>query len=476
MTNSVRSSTTLVQDKVYLSVRRFAFFVLAALIVALAYHLLLHVFGLPYPWDTFLFNPDFRFSDWYTSVYYAATGSPYYDTGLNDLPVGYRTSAYFPFAELTLALAGRFPRTGLALYALTAVALFGTGVWLFWKNHIQPQFSRALHAISNRKITIAWLLIIVVASYPFWFGFDRGNIDLWVGGLILIYLATLSGGRAGGAIVLGCAIALKGYPLALIVLGLSRRKYVESGLALLIAIGLTLVALDFFSGGVVHNWQGFRSGQTEFYNLYVIGSWSPNGTSDPFNGLRALTWILSHAYADFMAWRFAHTEPQGANMTSTIFSHYPSAILTEQQRVAIAYGYQALTTLLAVTSSLFILIVPAPLWRHITVACLVMILYPHVAGDYKLIVLVPAAFAILSDPSVERAKTQATWLLAFLLIPKSYLYLYGKSISMLVNPCLLLALWWVTVSDKSALRKGWLELRKHMTKLARLFSGAPAGG
>ena len=477
MTNSVQSSTALVQDKVYLSVRRFALFVLATLIVALVYHSLLHLFGLRYPWDTFLFNPDFRFSDWYTSVYYAVTGSPYYDTGLNDLPVGYRTSAYFPFAEFILALAGRFsPRVGLALYALTAVVLFGAGVWLFWKNHIQPQFSQALHAFSNRKIAIAWLLITVMASYPFWFGFDRGNIDLWVGGLSLIYLATLNGRRSGiCAVALGCAIALKGYPLALIVLGLSRRRYVESGLALLIAAGLTLVALDFFSGGIVHNWQGFRSGQIEFYNLYVIGSWSPNGTSDPFNGLRALTWILSHAYVDILAWRSGHSGSHAANVASTILSHYPRALLTEEQRIAIAYGYQALTAFVAVTSGLFILFVPAPPWRHIMAACLVMILYPHVAADYKLIVLVPAAFTILSDPSVERTKTQATWLLAFLLIPKSYLYLYGKSISMLINPCLLLALWWVTVNDKPGLRQGWFEFRKYVSKFARLIAGATAG-
>ena len=468
MTPIFRDSSGHAQDKIYHSIRRFAFAVLTALVVALAYHSVLHLVGLRYPWDTFLFNPDFRFSDWYTSVFYADTGSPYHDTGLKDFPAGYRTSAYFPFAEFALYWAGRVsPGASLALFAAVFAVLFGTGLWLFWRNYFEPRHERL--RLADQRAILLWLFVIVSTSYPVWFGFDRGNIDLWIGGLCLIYLAVLNRKRSGiGAIALGCAIALKGYPLALVVLGLSQRKYFETSLALLIAVGLTLVGLEFFSGGIIHNWQGFRAGQSEFYNLYVVGSWSPNGTSDPYSGFKALMWILRHAYGDFLTWHAARTgAPLDSNITSAFLNHIPNGNMAEQQRRVFAYGYQALTTLFAVATSIFVLFVPAPLWRHVTAACLMMILYPHVAGDYKLIVLVPAVFIILSDASAEKSQIRAIWLLALLLVPKSYLYLCGKSISMLVNPMLLVALWWVTINDRSGWRAGWLQLVSLATRSPR---------
>jgi hypothetical protein len=437
-----------------------------ALVVAVAHHSVLHLVGLRYPWDTFLFNPDFRFSDWYTSVLYADTGTPYYATAQNALPVGYRTSAYFPFAEFAVYWAGRVsPDASLALFVAISAVLLAAGLWLFCRNHFGLQDEPLPSKVSDERAIWLWLFVLVSASYPVWFAFDRGNIDLWIGGLCLIYIAELKRKRSVvGALALGCAIALKGYPLALVVLGFSQRKFFETGLALLIAVGLTLVGLAFFSGGMIHNWQGFRAGQIEFYNLYVLGSWSPNGTSDPYNGFRTLMWILRHACADFLTGQAMRTgAPLDPNMTS-ILNHIPNGTMAEQQRRVIAYGYQALTTMFALATSTFVLLVPAPSWRRVTTACLMMILYPHVAGDYKLIVLLPAAFIMLSSAAGEKSLSKATWLLAFLLVPKSYLYLYDKSISMLINPILLVALWWVAISDKSAWRTGWHQLTNPATR------------
>jgi hypothetical protein len=439
-------------DTVSCRFRRFALLVAAGLGLALLYHGLLHAFGLRYPWDTFLFDPSHQYSDWTESVRSVAESSPY---------VGALRSCYFPFPLLVMELAvGKSVVASMAIYALIAALAFLGGIFLFWRNWVRPAMG-AKTAAADLGILL-YLLLTVVACDPTWHGFDRGNIDLWVGGLCLIYIAEVYKPRAWlGTIALGLAIALKGYPLALVLLGLQQRKFLETGVAVVIAVAVSLVALQGFDGGIVLNWQRMHANQALFEDYYVLSVSSMVFSSDPYNGLRTVIWIGLHLYRDIFV-------PHAAQMAAHVGEHESATLLKSvtggdsihAQRILFMHSYMAAMTVLAAVSSLYVLFVQAPKWKRITVICLVMILYPHVASDYKLIVLLPAAFAILCDTSVDRSKRQAFWLIGLLLVPKSYLYIYGKSISMLINPVLLLALWWVAIGDLGKWREAWDGLRR----------------
>ena len=244
----------------------------------------------------------------------------------------------------------------------------------------------------------------------------------------MIYIALLPRKSLAGPIALGIAISLKGYPIAFLLLGL-RQRHAESALALFVAVGLTLVSLSLFKGGIIHNLEGVQNAQFQYNYKYVLGTWSMSHSSDPYNGLRATASIALHAYRDFIS-------KNGApDMALPIW------------RNAFESAYIGCTFAAAAISSVFVLFVQAQTWRRITVLSITAILFPIVANDYKLIMLLPAALGILADNVPDAWRSRAFWLVAFLLIPKSYIYLYGMSISMLVNPILLISLWWVAISS-----------------------------
>jgi hypothetical protein len=139
-------------------------------------------------------------------------------------------------------------------------------------------------------------------------------------------------------------------------------------------------------------------------------------------------------------------------------------------RAAIIPLYTFCTFVAAIISSFFVLFVPAPAWKRVTIITIVAVLFPVVANDYKLIILLPAAMAIVAVQDASPARAKAFWLLAFLLIPKSYLYFHGMGISNIVNPALLLGLFWVSISGIEAWQRG---LKDFKARLAWYFSKSP---
>ena len=418
----------------------FALIVVAGMALALLYHGLLGALGLQFPWNTFLFNPVGRYDDWFTSVAPAATHNPYLVKG---------GGAYFPFAYIALLVgAVQSKIASLAIYKAIAAILIGTGIALFWRNNFAATAPR----------TLLPLFLIVFVSYPLWFGLDRGNIDLWIDGLVLIYVAELRPGRSWfGPLALGVAIALKGYPLALVLLGLRQRRYGETALAVGVAVILTVFALTQFNSGVAASWHGFQTGQHAFWVENVIGSASMSGSADPYNGIRALAWIALHAKQQFLSAAPVevmdpkHFDPHAhAKFLKSVSG---GADLTGS-RILFSKLYNGLALVFAAITTFFVLFVDAPRWRRVLAVALVTILYPNLAGDYKLLILLPAIFTLLADAEDSKAWRRAFWLLALLMIPKAYLYFYGLSISMLIHPALLLCLWFTAVWDLPAWRAG----------------------
>jgi hypothetical protein len=88
--------------------------------------------------------------------------------------------------------------------------------------------------------------------------------------------------------------------------------------------------------------------------------------------------------------------------------------------------------------------------------CLLSIIFPNVANDYKLTLLLPGVLALLLDGrDKSRRAVLALSISCLLMVPKSYLFFRGVGFSNLINPLLLLALAAVTIFDRRLWRTGW---------------------
>lgn len=434
---------------VLLWLRFFAVFVVTGFAVSAVFHALqVTVFHKAHPYSTYLFDPSWRFTDWTDSVTASAARNPYLGA----------KSAYFPFAYVLMWMFSGSSILGeLAGFALVSMVLVALAVGAFWRLHIAPSFE-------DRRTHLALALMLAVAvvfSYPLHFAFDRGNIDLWVGPLCLLYVTLLRSRYAWiGSIALGIAIALKGYPAAFCLLALPERKYFHTLLPLALGIGLTVFGFCFFKGGYTSNLSEFRQGVGKFRDKYVVFGQSIGYSADPYNAIRTIMLREQYPSANSMRDELLHPDqlssefqnpyalreeilrpnklwnqlrnPQGLQERGAQICSQWSALLKK---------YDALTKLFAIATFYFTLFVPAPLWRRIAGVCLLAILFPDIANDYKLMALLPALLFLIAKGKADNRTWLAAVCLAGLMIPKNYRFDgFRISDSCLISPLLLLGL------------------------------------
>ena len=401
--------------------------VVACLILACIYHSLLSVAGYGFPWDTFLFMPEDRYNDWHNSVAAAATLDPYFAPRR-------ALSVYFPFAYVVfLAGSGHFWAASAALYLAVSFGLLGGAVGYTWRRGRQAEGGPGEADAKE----LALLFLAVLLSYPVLFALDRGNLEVWIASMCVFYVAALGTRHEWlGFAALSIAIAVKGYPVAFLVLALARRSYLSTVLCGLAAVALNLFALAMMKGGIVHNVQGWMLNLGAFQQLYVLGPNSLFATSDPYNGIRSLVWIVPDA------WRYL--VPAGGAVPSI-----------EAWSAAILRPYTALSFSFAVCGALFALAVPARNWQRVMAICLVVLLFPNVANDYKLCMLLPGVLALVLEEDRSPRGWIALALACLLMVPKSYYFFAGGHIGVtnLINPVLLLVLAVVVIADGEAWRR-----------------------
>lgn len=388
--------------------RFFLRFVLVGLMVALVFHLTMRLLGLSFPWTTFLFIPGDRFNDWHNSIAAAATLDPYFATTT-------AVSAYFPFAYLVMqGVAGCARRVATLVYLGISFGLLLLAVSL-WARHLRDSAAKAVDLGIARAYPALVLTVACLASYPLLFALDRGNLDIWIGCLCAIYVGCLHTRYATfGLVSLAIAVALKGYPIVFLGLSLAERRYLDLLLTPLIAIALSAIGLASLQGDMLHNLQGFIAGLAKYRQLYVVGDNSLFASSDPYNALRTLKVFTGTPRSDIAAW---------------------------SPHLLQVYGPLALV--FAAAAGLCATFVRMPYWRRVTIIGLVAILFPNVANDYKLAMLLPGLFALLfsTEQSAEGKNASDILLVtALLMIPKSYLFIHSVGVSNVINAVLLLTL------------------------------------
>ena len=412
-----------------LRIQYFFTFVSRGLLLALIFHIGMYLIGYPFPWTTFLFMPSDRFNDWHNSVAVAATFDPYFTAGN-------AVSAYFPFAYQVFLIGSGFSRgASTAIYLFVSIGLLVIAVGLSVK-YMYPRRS-PVEVVSTFHPT---LILGCLCTYPVLFALDRGNLDIWISSLCIIYVACFNSPyRWVGMLALIFAISLKGYPLAFLGLACSKRRYREVLLCVVGSFLVTLAALAVMPGGVMHNVQGLLLGLQRYRMLYVLGDASMFASSDPYNGIRTMMAFMGESRNEAAQW---------------------SAGLLQ------VYVFVSFT--FALIGGLFVALVPGPYWKRVVTVGLIAIIFPNVANDYKLTLLLPGLFALLlAQDSENYSGRSALLLLLLLLIPKSYFYMDGIGITNILNPMLLLTLSAVIWSDGSAWIRAYQNKRRCIGRVAK---------
>jgi len=399
---------------------------LAGFSLACGYHALLNSMGMAWPWNTFLFSPGDRFNDWHNSIAQAASINPYYSSG----PA---PAAYFPLTYVLLNVGvGYSPATSIYIYLSISIALIVLTAGL-----ARAQFRiSSINSTSQYAKDVFLLAAACFFSFPVIFALDRGNIDIWIAFLSVLFVVTQrTRFEMAGLFCLSLAISLKGYPAVLLLLLVSDRQYFRMLFCSLLALLMSVITLYFMWDGFNRNLSGFLNNLNLYYRVYVIGGASLFASSDPYNASRLLFFELAGIWQRYISPSYV---PLSLEATST----------------SILKIYSLLSASFVAITALFVLAIPAARWKKVTAICLIALMFPNVSNDYKLCFLFPGLYLFLMESEISRSNKVSFALFCLLMIPKSYFFIHGKPISMLINPLLLIALAYQVMGDRQSWRQG----------------------
>lgn len=422
-------------DLAWRRLTRFARLMAAGWVVALLYHYVMGgVLHLPYPFNTFLFTPADRLAD-FTNTWTQARAPQPYAAG------GPAVATYFPVVYAGLKVLSRASRPWASAVYLLATLGAMAGLAAVWVRRERPRWA----GDERWRVVPPLVLFVVLGNYPFLFALDRGSIDPIIAALSAAAVLWLMAGRrlAAGAL-LGVAAAAKGYPLAAGALWLRRR-----GLLGVVAASVALAALVIlpgllFAGGIPATLRGLAAGLGRYRALYVFGDWSAHYSADGLNGLRVALAALRRP-------------PDMA------------VLVPLWEKLALVWA-----AALAVDAILF----AGPLWRQALAVVLVMLVFPNVTNDYKLVLLVPVVLAWISSAEDSGWRDRVFAGCAVLLfVPKHYgppLAGPDATVSCIVSPLLLAGLTaalWPTAAEVA-------EARQRIARLRAVFAArpGPSGG
>jgi Glycosyltransferase family 87 len=144
-----------------------------------------------YPYNTFLYNPHQRFSDffdvWNVVVHYGSSNR-------------YSVTAYSPFIHLVFTLLANFP--DVIVFAAMYLGFWITLAAVLWRG--------ATRRIGSRRLRWIYVAIFTFISYPVLFALDRGNIEVAMFILLAVFVYLYYERQSSWAwLPLGLAVASK---------------------------------------------------------------------------------------------------------------------------------------------------------------------------------------------------------------------------------------------------------------------------
>jgi Glycosyltransferase family 87 len=394
-----------------------AVFVLLGLLVAL--HFCLGASGRNTRWvhGTFLFNPGISYSDLTYSTDESRHSDPYFETHSKPRLPGW-ISNYFPFTYQVLGLVRGwshgdiirvFVESSVGAYLLIAV-LAG----LLYGKDVPGAVAMAL-----------FMSVVALASYPFLFAVDRGNLETYTAALCFLSMLFLAKDMPLlGAPFLALAIALKGYPLVLCLVFAGKGSWRAGLLAALVAVALSLEALFSLSGGIVHNVQGLMNGLRGYLQFCGSGAGAAS-TADPYDALLIIGFCRPRLFPSLLP--------------------------------CVGVLCQVCMELVVAACAVYAVRSRAPFHRRLLAATLGMMFIPTAIVDYKLLYLVMLVFFMaVEEQAWSRADFIAFGSLLFLLVPKQYYFLRPDiSMSCLISPIFVLLLLGTLAWDRPGWKSVW---------------------
>lgn len=349
-----------------------------------------------YPFNTFLFDPADRFNDLFNMIKICSQNSPYITSF--SFP-----SNYFPVANTIFYIFSLLSNKVILLSVFLGIFIVTYGKLII------TIFKASIHS------NLLNLIIIFFFSYPIFFNVDRLNIEIYNFLFCLLWLYFNNKGKTWLSIIfLSLSISLKLYTGVFVILYLKDKKYKETAIICLIVGIASLLSLITFKGGVGNNIQAMLIALKNFTIAY-------SGTTGLHYNL-SLLGLIKVLYNILII--LLHKSKDSANSINNILP---------------IYTVMAFIMFLAVIFIIFKRNLPK--WMNLFLLTAVLILFPNVSFDYKLIFIYLPLIYYLKEKNKNTYDNVYNIGFACLLIPHNYIVLYKDiSIAVVIYPLIILAM------------------------------------
>lgn len=348
-----------------------------------------------YPLSTFLFRPEDRFNDFFNLINICKDNNPY-------MTNYFFQSNYFPLANTFFWLVSKIG-TGFPVF-LGYILIFVFFYFLFLRKVI----------VKDQSIgAVISLVIIGLLNYPFLMNIDRGNLEAWMFMFLLAFFYFYDHGKTYLAIFfLALTIAMKLFPAVFLILLLKDKRYKEILITVFIACLATFLSLLSFRGGLGSN---------------ITAMFDSFHTFNSLTSFEGLQHNLS-LFGFIKVWVIIGQKFSGGGVDPAFVKE------------AVPFLYYSIGVFMAFFILVdYILIKKHERWKDVMCLTIIMILFPNVSFDYRLIYLFIPLGYFLSRKIRTQHDSFFLLLFSFLLIPQSYLYIFNDiSVATLIYPAIMM--------------------------------------
>lgn len=311
----------------------------------------------PYPYNTFLFNPMDHFMDFFILLILNKDLNPYL------VPIPIQRSAQYPFTNFIAYLLRSIPEN------MACAIYFASTLIPLWLVLYQRLKSIRMHRLENILLT----LIISMFSYPVLFTLDRGNFEGMLFSLVLLFWIFFEKKSYWiSTILLSMSIAIKGFPIVLIVLFFSRNKLKYILGTMVLASVFTIMPLFIFQGGFIENAHYILSGENFNYPGFKL-------------------FLSKYAYIQRSTSLFTFLKIQ--------LIQYGLIDLVDMAKILKLYFIFAISIFIVIAT--YILREKQALWKKAVFLTFAMVFLPHISADYRLIYIFIPLILFLSEKHTD---------------------------------------------------------------------------
>ncbi len=374
--------------------------VMMGFVMAVIYHYILGSYlDKPYPYNTFLWPSKMAFQDFTDFLPAAKNLNPF---GKIDAHVNYFPLAYlilFPFAFITNKMASYLCFTSIFLFVFTYMNI---------KNFSCENLTR-LQNFQN-------IFILTTASYPLITLLDRGNFDMMLFVLFVVFIYSFNSKQyLMSAMILAVMNAIKPFSLIFLVLFLFKKKFKYLLLSTIVSFALIMGSFMVLKGNFFDQISTLIVNLSTIKSFYVYENFNHRGMFAGSSLFMALKLLFT---------RFTISSLVLTPVLSKFYT-YLSLLIT------------AIVVFFGAKEKIF--------WKQISLLSLYMLLMPYITNDYKLIFLFVPIWLFVNAKEKTKFDLAYAILFGLLLIPKNIIIPYSLanlpwwfSASILINPLIIM--------------------------------------